>query len=96
LGLNIDGGREVRVRLRRHNHESEFYPYEDVLGTLLHELTHNVHGPHDAKFYKLLDEITKVLHTALWHLLILQFEGQMEALIAMYPFCGLQINGIGI
>jgi len=59
LGLNIDGGREVRVRLRRHNHESEFYPYEDVLGTLLHELTHNVHGPHDAKFYKLLDEITK-------------------------------------
>jgi hypothetical protein len=62
---------------------------------LLHELTHNVHGPHDAKFYKLLDEITKVLHTALWHLLVLQFEGQMEALITMYPFCGLQMIEYG-
>lgn len=26
-----------------------------LIGTLLHELTHNVHGPHDAKFYKFLD-----------------------------------------
>ncbi len=83
----------MRVRLRRHNHESEFYPYEDVLGTLLHELTHNVHGPHDAKFYKLLDEITKVLHTALWHSPYITV--QMEALITMYPFFGLQMIEYG-
>ena len=24
------------------------------------EITHNIFGPHDAKFYKLLDELTKV------------------------------------
>ncbi|KAG0572075.1 hypothetical protein KC19_VG065900 [Ceratodon purpureus] len=59
LGLNIDGGREVRIRLRHHGRDWDFYPYESVLGTLLHELTHNQCGPHDAKFYKLLDEITK-------------------------------------
>eukprot|EP00042_Codosiga_hollandica_P024679 m.105271 g.105271 ORF g.105271 m.105271 type:complete len:171 (+) comp51639_c0_seq4:354-866(+) len=29
-----------------------------VVGTLLHELSHIIHGPHAAPFYKLLDEIT--------------------------------------
>ncbi len=28
---------------------------------MLHELVHNVQGPHNAVFYKLLDEITEVL-----------------------------------
>lgn len=28
---------------------------------MLHELVHNVQGPHNAVFYKLLDEITAVL-----------------------------------
>ena len=40
--------------------EGVFLPYESVLGTMLHELCHNVYGPHDAKFYKLLDTITAV------------------------------------
>ncbi len=34
-----------------------------VLGTMLHELCHNEHGPHNAAFYKLLDEITAVRRT---------------------------------
>ncbi|MCO5603236.1 hypothetical protein L7F22_057384 [Adiantum nelumboides] len=59
LGLNIGGGQEIRIRLRKPGRESEFLPYESLVGTILHELTHNEHGPHDAKFYKLLDEITK-------------------------------------
>ena len=63
LGLNVGGGggrtRQIKVRVRRPPGPSdEFFPYEDVLGTLLHELVHNVRGPHDAKFYALLDEIT--------------------------------------
>lgn len=58
LGLNVGGGAEIKIRLRKPNREMEFYPYESLLGTMLHELTHNEHGPHDAKFYKLLDEIT--------------------------------------
>lgn len=24
------------------------------------EITHNIHGPHDAKFYKLMDELWEV------------------------------------
>ncbi|CAK5280398.1 unnamed protein product [Mycena citricolor] len=31
-----------------------FMELEEVVGTMLHELTHNVHGPHDDKFYKFL------------------------------------------
>lgn len=62
-GLNVNGRRgttkEIRIRLRYHHSPSSFYPYEDILGTMLHEITHNVQGPHDAKFYSILDELTK-------------------------------------
>ncbi|KAL2474404.1 zinc ion binding [Abeliophyllum distichum] len=59
LGLNIGGGSEVKLRLRRPNNEWDFFPYEQVLDTMLHELCHNQHGPHNADFYNLLDEIRK-------------------------------------
>lgn len=58
LGLNVNGGQRVCVRLRAAGSEGHFLPYEAILGTLLHELVHIVHGPHKAPFYKLLDEIT--------------------------------------
>jgi hypothetical protein len=60
LGLNCGGGAIIRIRLRKPNRETEFLPYESLLGTMLHELTHNEHGAHDAQFHKLLDEITNV------------------------------------
>ena len=28
------------------------YDYQHVMGTMLHELTHMVHGPHNKAFYK--------------------------------------------
>ena len=59
LGLNVNKGSEVRVRLRQPGYRDSFFPYEHVLGTMLHELCHNVVGPHNAAFYKLLDEITE-------------------------------------
>ncbi|KAL2643960.1 hypothetical protein R1flu_011547 [Riccia fluitans] len=59
LGLNIDGGREIRIRLRRNRYDSRLFCYEETLGTMLHELTHIQCGPHNAAFYKLLDELTK-------------------------------------
>ncbi|CAN0056295.1 unnamed protein product, partial [Ectocarpus sp. 12 AP-2014] len=34
-----------------------FYPYEFILGTMLHELVHNQIGPHSAKFYRMLDQL---------------------------------------
>ncbi|GJP40514.1 hypothetical protein CLOM_g189, partial [Closterium sp. NIES-68] len=57
LGLNINRGREIRIRLRPAGKPDSFFPYEHVLGTMLHELTHIERGPHDAKFYKLLDDL---------------------------------------
>lgn len=59
LGINIGGGAEVKLRLRRPNREWEFFPYEQILDTMLHELCHNEYGPHNADFYKLWDEIRK-------------------------------------
>lgn len=60
-GLNIGGGAEVKLRLRRPNNEWDFYPYEQILDTMLHELCHNEYGPHNADFYKLLEEIRRVI-----------------------------------
>ena len=58
LGLNVNGGQKICVRLRDANAPTSFLPYDHILGTLLHELVHIVHGPHAAPFYKLLDELT--------------------------------------
>lgn len=59
LGLNVGGGVHVKLRLRRHNRDWDFIPYDQVLDTMLHELCHNAHGPHNASFYKLWDELRK-------------------------------------
>ncbi|KAK7270601.1 hypothetical protein RJT34_25893 [Clitoria ternatea] len=59
LGLNIGPGAEIKLRLRRPNRDWDFFPYEQILDTMLHELCHNQHGPHNAQFYNLLDEIRK-------------------------------------
>ncbi len=39
--------REIRVRVRRAGDKLSLLPEESVLGTMLHELVHNVRGPHD-------------------------------------------------
>ncbi|CAN6674565.1 DNA-dependent metalloprotease Wss1p [Trichomonascus vanleenenianus] len=57
LGLNVNRGAKVCIRLRPPHNERVFYPMEEIVGTLLHELTHNLFGPHDAKFFKYLDEL---------------------------------------
>ncbi|XP_052180701.1 DNA-dependent metalloprotease WSS1-like isoform X2 [Diospyros lotus] len=59
LGLNIGGGTEVKLRLRMPNNELNFLPYNQILDTMLHELCHNDHAPHNTQFYNLLDEIRK-------------------------------------
>ncbi|KAK9726793.1 hypothetical protein RND81_05G237300 [Saponaria officinalis] len=57
MGLNIGGGAEIKLRLRRQERQWDFFSYEQILDTMLHELCHNEHGPHNADFYKLLDEL---------------------------------------
>ncbi|KAF5312787.1 hypothetical protein D9619_002813 [Psilocybe cf. subviscida] len=54
LGLNVNMGQKILVRLRPPFSPDTFMSEEDVVQTMLHELTHNVHGPHDDKFYKYL------------------------------------------
>lgn len=60
LGLNVGGGVNVKLRLRRPNRDWDFFPFDQVLDTMLHELCHNAHGPHNASFYMLWDELRKV------------------------------------
>lgn len=57
LGLNVGGGAHIKLKLRRSNRDWDFYPFHEVLDTMLHELCHNVHGPHHAAFYKLWDQL---------------------------------------
>ncbi|KAH9849274.1 WLM domain-containing protein [Lenzites betulinus] len=52
--LDINAGQKILVRLRPPHAPDTFYDQEEVIHTMLHELTHNVHGPHDDKFYKFL------------------------------------------
>ncbi|KAG8472503.1 hypothetical protein CXB51_035324 [Gossypium anomalum] len=59
LGLNVGVGIHVKLRLRRPKRDWDFYPFDQVLDTMLHELCHNAHGPHNASFYKLWDELRK-------------------------------------
>ncbi|PIA31546.1 hypothetical protein AQUCO_04900088v1 [Aquilegia coerulea] len=59
LGLNVGGGVEVKLRLRRSNRDWDFIHYDEVLDTMLHELCHNDIAPHNATFYKLWDDLRK-------------------------------------
>ncbi|OMJ20203.1 DNA-dependent metalloprotease WSS1 [Smittium culicis] len=59
LGLNINKTAEIKIRLRDHRNYDVFYTYEDLLGTLLHELTHIVRSPHDEEFYRILFKLKR-------------------------------------
>lgn len=53
LGMNVNRGMKIMIRLRMDTTANTFLPYEQLLDTMLHELCHMKIGPHDAKFYKL-------------------------------------------
>lgn len=57
LGLNINKGQKILLRLRYPGDRTQFLPTEEVTDTMLHELCHIVHGPHDAKFHALWDQL---------------------------------------
>lgn len=57
LGININHGWKIQLCLRYHSDETRFLPWEEIIGTMLHELAHNIRGPHDAQFYKVLDDL---------------------------------------
>ncbi|KAI0474120.1 WLM-domain-containing protein [Xylariaceae sp. FL0804] len=57
LGLNVGAGQKICLRLRYPGDRNQFLPIEQVTDTMLHELCHNVHGPHDAKFHALWNQL---------------------------------------
>ncbi|EXJ74204.1 uncharacterized protein A1O5_02498 [Cladophialophora psammophila CBS 110553] len=57
LGLNINRGEKIYLRLRYAGDETQFLPFESVVDTMLHELCHIVHGPHDQAFNALWDKL---------------------------------------
>ena len=59
LGLNVNKGQKIMLRLRYHHNDRLFLPMCDIIGTFLHELTHNVHGPHDKQFYDYLNKLER-------------------------------------
>ncbi|KEF60013.1 uncharacterized protein A1O9_04863 [Exophiala aquamarina CBS 119918] len=53
LGLNTNHGDRIDLRLRYAGDENQFLPMEEIIDTMLHELCHIVHGPHNDHFYAL-------------------------------------------
>ncbi|KAI0095226.1 WLM domain-containing protein [Irpex rosettiformis] len=54
---DVNGGQKILLRLRPPHAPDAFYDEDHIIGTMLHELAHNVHGAHDEKFYQLLSEL---------------------------------------
>ncbi|MCJ1396961.1 hypothetical protein MMC11_000153 [Xylographa trunciseda] len=57
LGVNWNKGQKICLRLRYPYDERQFLPIEEVVDTMLHELCHIVHGPHDDPFHKLWNQL---------------------------------------
>lgn len=59
LGINQNRGQKICLRLRYPGDKNQFLPLEQVVDTMLHELSHNVHGPHNAEFHALWDQLRR-------------------------------------
>jgi hypothetical protein len=58
-GLNVNHGEKICLRLRYPGDKNQFLPLEQVVDTMLHELSHNEIGPHNAAFHALWDQLRK-------------------------------------
>ncbi|KAK0747470.1 WLM domain-containing protein [Apiosordaria backusii] len=65
LGLNRNKGEVIELRLRTDRYDG-WRDYKGVRKTLCHELAHNVHGDHDADFWRLCRQIEKEVERADW------------------------------
>ncbi|KAK0667164.1 putative Fe2+/Zn2+ regulated transporter [Cercophora samala] len=61
LGLNYNRGQRILLRLRYAEDRNQFLPFEQVMDTMLHELSHIVHGPHDHVFHALWNQLREEL-----------------------------------
>ncbi|WFC96468.1 hypothetical protein MBRA1_003125 [Malassezia brasiliensis] len=58
LGLNVNRGAKICLRLRDAARPDAFLERAEIVRTMLHELAHNVRGPHDTQFYTTLAQLT--------------------------------------
>ncbi len=58
LGLNRNKGEVIELRIRTDDY-SGFRHYRSIRNVLCHELTHNVHGPHDLNFWNLCKKLER-------------------------------------
>lgn len=56
-GLNVNRGQQICIRLRYANDKTLFLGLDMVIDTMLHELCHNVHGPHNGAFHALWEKL---------------------------------------
>jgi hypothetical protein len=63
LGLNRNAGEVIELRLRTDAGDG-YRAYGVIRKTLCHELAHNVHGPHDSKFWDLCHLIEREVQGA--------------------------------
>ncbi|PWN33573.1 WLM-domain-containing protein [Meira miltonrushii] len=59
LGLNVNRGKKIALRLRRPYNDLDFIDEESITETMLHELAHNLRGPHDEIFFQHLETLTQ-------------------------------------
>ncbi|TEY78710.1 hypothetical protein BOTCAL_0046g00310 [Botryotinia calthae] len=59
LGLYVNRGQKICLRLRYPGDQNQFLPIEEVVDTMLHELCHNEIGPHNQEFHALWDQLRK-------------------------------------
>jgi DNA-dependent metalloprotease WSS1 len=55
----VNRGEKICLRLRYPGDKNQFLPLEQVVDTMLHELSHNEIGPHNAEFHALWDQLRK-------------------------------------
>lgn len=55
----MNRGQKICLRLRYPGDNNQFLPIEQVVDTMLHELAHNLIGPHNEQFHALWDQMRK-------------------------------------
>ncbi len=92
LGLNMNRS-VICVRLRRAGNKEHFLEWHDMLGTMVHELTHMKISAHSAEFYSLMDslytEVEKDEESGLIH----RFDGSKDMAKGGIPASGGKILG---
>lgn len=63
LGRNWNHGWKIEIRLRKNEDPNQFLPLHSLLGTMLHELTHNKIGPHNDAFNSYMKGMVDELET---------------------------------